>query len=84
MFTHLIYKVTQNIVIAGELGWEIYVERHQVKELYEALLNAGQEFGVGDFGTYAMASMRIEKGFRAWGADVIYNILCYGSGQIPV
>ena len=41
-----------------------------VKKVYDALLEAGQEFGIGDFGQYAMNSLRIEKGFRAWGQEV--------------
>lgn len=34
------------------------------------MLRAGEEFGIGDFGTYAMTALRIEKGFRAWGQEV--------------
>ena len=39
-------------------------------KVYEALIHAGQEFGIGDFGTYAMNTMRLEHGFRMWGAEV--------------
>ena len=42
---------------------------HSVK-VYEALIEAGQEFGIGDFGIYAMNVMRLEHGFRMWGAEV--------------
>ena len=55
----------------GELGWELYHNSEHTAELYEALLRAGEEFGIGDFGTYAMTSLRIEKGFRAWGLEVL-------------
>ena len=55
----------------GELGWELYHKNEYTAELYEALLKAGEEFGIGDFGTYAMTSLRIEKGFRAWGLEVM-------------
>ncbi|CAM1318819.1 DMGDH (predicted) [Pycnogonum litorale] len=54
----------------GELGWELYHKKEDTKKLYEILLDAGQEFGIGDFGTYAMSSLRIEKGFRGWGAEM--------------
>ena len=57
-------------VVLGELGWELYHRNEHTAELYEALLKAGEEFGIGDFGTYAMTSLRIEKGFRAWGLEV--------------
>ena len=39
-------------------------------KVYEALIEAGQEFGIGDFGIYAMNVMRLEHGFRMWGAEV--------------
>lgn len=54
----------------GELGWELYHKNEHTAALYEALLSAGEEFGIGDFGTYAMTALRIEKGFRAWGLEV--------------
>ncbi|MEZ5771085.1 MAG: glycine cleavage T C-terminal barrel domain-containing protein, partial [Defluviimonas denitrificans] len=37
--------------------------------LFDALEKAGKPHGMGFFGAYAMNSMRIEKGYRAWGAD---------------
>lgn len=54
----------------GELGWELYHPRHQSGKLYSALLQAGEKYGAGDFGTFAMNVMRIEKGFRMWGAEM--------------
>ena len=39
-------------------------------KVYEALIEGGQEFGIGDFGIYAMNVMRLEHGFRMWGAEV--------------
>lgn len=56
----------------GELGWELYHPAEHTLALYKALLEAGEEFGVGDFGTYALNTLRIEKGFRMWGAEVKY------------
>ena len=55
---------------AGELGWELYHARSDSAKLYTAMLEAGQEYGIGDFGTYVMNSFRQEKGFRAWGQEV--------------
>ena len=45
-----------------------------LEALYDALMKAGEEYGIGNFGTYAMTSMRVEKGFRAWGSEVIDTI----------
>lgn len=57
-------------VVAGELGWELYHPAQHTLPLYRALLDAGHEFGIGDFGTYALNVLRMEKGFRMWGAEV--------------
>ena len=48
---------------------------HDIGTVYNALLEIGEEFGVSDFGTYAMNSLRLEKGFRMWGAEVsVFNV----------
>ncbi|XP_030209851.1 dimethylglycine dehydrogenase, mitochondrial [Gadus morhua] len=63
---------TQAIRISytGELGWELYMEQKDMAALYQAIMAAGQEEGIDNFGTYAMNSMRLEKGFRGWGAEM--------------
>lgn len=33
-------------------------------------MSAGQEEGIGNFGTYALNALRLEKAFRAWGSEV--------------
>ncbi|KAG7246327.1 hypothetical protein CRUP_006062, partial [Coryphaenoides rupestris] len=37
--------------------------------VYQAIMAAGKEEGIDNFGTYAMNSLRLEKGFRGWGAE---------------
>lgn len=54
----------------GELGWELHVPRDTAAGVFLALESAGAEFGVRPFGAYAMNSMRLEKGYRAWGMDL--------------
>jgi 4-methylaminobutanoate oxidase (formaldehyde-forming) len=54
----------------GELGWELYVPVEMAPGLYDALMEAGAELGLRDAGTHALASLRIEKGYRAWGHEV--------------
>ena len=46
------------------------MDLRDMSPVYNALLEAGEEFGVGNFGTYALNSLRLEKGFRMWGAEV--------------
>lgn len=58
---------------SGELGWELFHEKEHTAELYDALLTAGDGHGIGDFGTYGLNSLRLEKGFRSWGFEVFYN-----------
>lgn len=50
----------------GELGWEIHVSNESMVPVYEALMRAGEEYSISDFGMYAMDSMRLEKCYRAW------------------
>lgn len=54
----------------GELGWELYTPVEMAAGLYDALFEAGAEFGLRDAGMQALGALRIEKGFRAWGHEV--------------
>ena len=55
---------------AGELGWELHVQLAQFGKLYDAINKAGRRFDLRPFGIYALNAMRLEKGYRAWGADL--------------
>ena len=55
---------------AGECGWELHVALADLPALHEALCAAGAAVGLRPFGAYAMNSLRLEKGYRAWGADL--------------
>ena len=50
----------------GELGWEIHAANADMPAIYEAVLDAGAK----PFGMYALNSLRIEKGYRAWKGDL--------------
>jgi len=54
----------------GELGWELHHPIEHQKALYDALMNAGADYGIADFGLRAMDSMRLEKGYAMWGHDL--------------
>ena len=58
----------------GELGWELHCPMAQLAELYDALWAAGQAFGLADFGVYAVNSLRIEKAYKGWGAELTNEI----------
>ena len=54
------------VSFAGELGWEIHAENAVMPAIYDAVLAAGAK----PFGMYALNSLRIEKGYRAWKGDL--------------
>jgi dimethylglycine dehydrogenase len=54
----------------GELGYELHHPLEQQRRLYEEVVAAGRDIGVVDFGYRALDSMRLEKGYRLWGADI--------------
>nr|CAA9361004.1 MAG: Sarcosine dehydrogenase [uncultured Nocardioidaceae bacterium] len=58
------------ITYVGELGWELYVPAEFAVGVYEDLISAGDELGVAKGGYYAIESMRLEKGYRAFGREL--------------
>ncbi len=54
----------------GELGWELHVPVESALTIYQALMAAGADHGIADAGYRAIESLRLEKGYRAWGADI--------------
>lgn len=61
------------ITYVGELGWEIYVPTEFAVGVYEDLMAAGERFGVRRGGYYAIESLRLEKGYRAFGRELTPN-----------
>jgi len=58
------------ITYVGELGWELYVPIEFALGVYDALVEAGEPFGLDHAGYHALNSLRIEKGYRHWGHDI--------------
>ncbi len=58
------------ITYVGELGWELHVPVSQAVLVYESLMKAGKKFDAFNAGHYAINSLRLEKAYRAWGADI--------------
>ena len=54
----------------GEAGWELYTSADTGLALWDALWAAGKQFGVIAAGRSAFNSLRLEKGYRAWGTDM--------------
>jgi 4-methylaminobutanoate oxidase (formaldehyde-forming) len=58
------------ITYVGELGWELYVPAECAVGVFELLTGAGPEFGLVQAGYYTIESMRLEKGYRAFGREL--------------
>jgi len=54
----------------GELGWELHPEVDALPALYDAVWEAGRNFGIANYGLYAVNSMRMEKGYKAWSSEL--------------
>jgi glycine cleavage system aminomethyltransferase T len=64
----------------GELGWEIYTSADNGQRLWDVLWRAGQDLGVIAAGRAAFNSLRLEKGYRAWGHDMTTEHNPYEAG----
>jgi 4-methylaminobutanoate oxidase (formaldehyde-forming) len=58
------------VTYVGELGWELYCPAEYGVGLWDALWEAGREHGLVAGGYRAIDSLRLEKGYRVWGADI--------------
>ena len=58
----------------GELGWELHPALEDMEALYDAIQEAGAESGLADFGLYAVNSLRMEKAYRSWGAELTNEV----------
>jgi 4-methylaminobutanoate oxidase (formaldehyde-forming) len=58
------------ITYLGELGYELYVPAEQTAHVYQLLVAAGADVGLRHAGLKALASLRMEKGYRDYGHDI--------------
>ncbi|HEX5958200.1 MAG TPA: FAD-dependent oxidoreductase, partial [Hyphomicrobiaceae bacterium] len=58
------------ITYIGELGYELYIPTEQAAHVYERLIEAGTPLGLRHAGLKALASLRLEKGYRDYGHDI--------------
>ena len=54
----------------GELGWELHIPTEFAAHVYDLLWGAGQGLGIRDIGYRAIDSLRLEKGYLYWSADI--------------
>ena len=65
----------------GELGWELHPAMEHMEALYDALLEAGAEYGIRNFGLYAVNSLRLEKAYRSWGAELTNEVTMFDAAM---
>ena len=68
------------VTFVGELGWELYCPTEYGAGLWRALWEAGQPHGLVAGGYRAIDSLRLEKGYRVWGADITPDETPYEAG----
>ena len=60
----------QRLSYVGELGYELYIQKENAKEIYDLIVNTGKDFQLTHCGAHTMDTMRMESGFLHWGHDI--------------
>jgi 4-methylaminobutanoate oxidase (formaldehyde-forming) len=68
------------VTYVGELGWELYCPTEFGRRLWDTIWAAGAEHGLVAGGYKAIDSLRLEKGYRVWGADITPDETPYEAG----
>ena len=58
----------------GDLGWELHHWIANADWHYSAILEAGIKYDIRDVGLYGLESMRLEKGYQAWGVELTTEV----------
>lgn len=58
------------VTYVGELGWELHIPVEFMTAVYEAVMAQGAKYGIANAGYRAIESLRLEKGYRAWGSEI--------------
>ena len=58
--------MVNRVTYTGDLGYEIWVKPEYQRRLYDKIMEAGEEFGIVNFGMRALLSMRLEKNWPTW------------------
>jgi dimethylglycine dehydrogenase len=65
----------------GEGGWELHPTMADLAALYDAVWAAGQDFGIANYGLYAVNTMRMEKSYKAWGSELTNELTMIEAGM---
>jgi 4-methylaminobutanoate oxidase (formaldehyde-forming) len=61
------------VTYVGELGWELHIPIEKTGEVFDTLMRVGKAHDIRLAGYRAIDSLRLEKGYRAWGSDITAN-----------
>ena len=64
----------------GELGWELHHPIEYQNHIFDALMEAGRDLGIGPLGIRAMDTMRLEKSYRMVGTELSIEYAAFESG----
>lgn len=79
-FVGIAPAVIMSVSFSGELAYEIHLPNNQLYAAYLALREAGDAYGLRLFGSRAVESMRLEKGFLHWKSDILTEFDPYETG----
>jgi sarcosine dehydrogenase len=68
------------VTYVGELGWELHIPIAATSAVFDALMAGGAPFDIRPIGYRALESLRLEKGYRAWGSDITPNDTPFEAG----
>ena len=65
----------------GELGWELYIPTNFTATVFDAIMEAGEKYGLKLVGMQAVNSLRMETGYRHWESDITPDDTPYEAGM---
>ncbi|MDP6969735.1 MAG: FAD-dependent oxidoreductase [Gammaproteobacteria bacterium] len=80
MFIGHAQVMAMSVSFSGELAFELHVPNEQLYLVWQLLQKAGTDFGLSKFGLYATESMRLEKGYLHWKAEIIDEFTPFEAG----
>ncbi|MEM7293201.1 MAG: FAD-dependent oxidoreductase [Pseudomonadota bacterium] len=72
--------IAMSVSFSGELAYELHIPNEHLHLVHSTLMEAGEVYGLQQFGLYATESMRLEKGYRHWKSDLITEYSPFESG----
>ncbi|MFZ5809230.1 MAG: FAD-dependent oxidoreductase [Chloroflexota bacterium] len=72
--------LAQRVSYIGELGWELYVQYEKAMQVWDLIFAAGKPYGIEPCGYKVADSLRLEKGYRYFTADVTQRETPYEAG----